>query len=429
MIDQATIEQIKNAANIVDVVADYVSLHRAGANYKGLCPFHNERTPSFIVSPAKNFCHCFGCGKGGDPIRFLMELNNYSYPEALMHLANKFHIEVKEVDMTSEEIAERQKRQTYLTLCDFAAQYYQKRLADDCQKEAVAKLNTQNIHESVAKKFCIGYAPSEKDSLSSAISKAGFSISYATDLGLVASIDGGISDVISHAIVLPVSNKTGKVTAFAWKQLDSDDSCFLITARSPIFNAQEAIYGIFQAHHAISRNKCCYIADTPYDVLSMHQNGLENTISPLGSSLDRYAVTDISRCVASGYVSIITADFSAERLHRTFTIIDQFVAQGISIFVNTVSHGSISRAIAETNASEWQQHIEKNRCDAVLWKAKYLLAKAGDNATDRVKAIHSCLRTIKAMRNETSKQIYLNELSKLTSFPASILYQEMGKLK
>lgn len=428
MIDQATIEQIKNAANIVDVVADYVSLHRAGANYKGLCPFHNERTPSFIVSPAKNFCHCFGCGKGGDPIRFLMDLNNYSYPEALMHLANKFHIEVKEVDMTSEEIAERHKRQTYLTLCDFAAQYYQKCLGDECGNEAIALLNSLNIHESVAKKFSLGFAPAEKDSLTKAITKAGFSNSYATDLGLVASIDGGISDIINYAIVLPVFNKTGKVTAFAWNGLDQTDTNLLVTARSPIFNAQEAIYGIYQAHHAISKNKCCHIVDSPYDVLSMHQNGLENTIAPLGNSIDRYAITDISRCVSSGSVSIITADLSAQSIQRTFTIIDQFVAQGISVFVNVISYGSISQAIAEMNASDWQQHLDQNRSDAVLWKAKYLLTKAS-NDTERVRAIHSCLRTVKVMRNETSKQIYLNELSKITHFPSSILYQEMGNLK
>ena len=426
MIDQATIEQIRNAANIVDVVGDYVSLHRAGANYKGLCPFHNERTPSFIVSPAKNFCHCFGCGKGGDPIGFLKEINNYTYREALMHLANKYHIEVKEVDVSSEELAERQKRQVYFTLCDYARKHYDRCLSGD-DEQAIAHLNSLGIREASIERFRIGYADDVPNSLATAISNGGFSIAHATDLGLVAPINGGINDIINHAIVLPIINKTGKVTAFAWQDIDQPQSPFCVTMRSAIFNAQEAVFGIFQANHAISKAKSCYVVDTPYDAIMMNQNGLENTIAPLGNTIDRYTLNDITKCVKDDSATIITADISPAALQRTFRIIDQLVSQGISVFAINVPQ-SIHKEISLSSASAWAQRIEGEKLDAITWKATLLLEQA-QSSTERIKAIHSTLRTIKVMRDEASKRIYLNVLSQITKFPPETLGMEMEKLK
>lgn len=432
MIDQATVEQIRNAANIVDVVADYVSLHRSGANYKGLCPFHNERTPSFIVSPAKNYCHCFGCGKGGDPIGFLKELNNYTYREALVHLANKFHIEIKEVDLTSEEIAERQKRQSYLTLCDFVSKHYQQQLAavPDNNATAMARLNALGLHEAVVKQFGLGYADSIADTLVDIVSKAGFSVSNANDLGLVAPLANGMGDIINKAIVMPVYNKTGKVIGFAWQSIDAEPTQFSTTARSAIFNPQESVFGLFQSNHAISKAKSCFVVDTPLDVMAMHQNGFTNTISPLGEALDRYLANDLAKSIKDDSATIITAYRSPQQLATMFRIADQMIAAGINVFaVNTPQpSSSITATLSGCNASAWQQYINDNKTDIVTWKAGILLADAADNNTMRVKAIRSTLRTIKAMRDATGRQIYLNVLSRLTRFPAETLSKEMENL-
>ncbi|MGN0214840.1 MAG: DNA primase [Muribaculaceae bacterium] len=432
MIDQATVEQIRNAANIVDVVADYVTLHRSGANYKGLCPFHNERTPSFIVSPAKNYCHCFGCGKGGDPIGFLKELNNYTYREALIHLANKFHIEVKEVDLTNEEIAERQKRQSYLTLCDFVSKYYQQQLATipDNNATAMSHLNSFGLHEAAVKRFGIGYADGNADSLVDSITKAGFNLSNANDLGLVAPLANGMGDVINNAIVMPVYNKTGKVTGFAWQGINAGDNALHTSPRSPIFNPQESAFGIFQANHAISKAKSCFVVDTPFDVMAMHQNGFENTISPLGESLDRYLINDLAKSVKDDSVTIVTAFRQQAQLTALLRIADQFAAQGINIFVANTLQPELSTAasLASCSGSDWMQHIESTKKDIITWKAELLLNEAGDNVALRIKAIHNTLRTIKAMRDESSKRIYLNVLSQLTKFPAETLNKEMDQL-
>lgn len=432
MIDQATVEQIRNAANIVDVVADYVSLHRSGANYKGLCPFHNERTPSFIVSPAKNYCHCFGCGKGGDPIGFLKELNNYTYREALVHLANKFHIEIKEVDLSNEEIAERQKRQSYLTLCDFVSKHYQQQLANvpNNNASAMAFLNSFGLHDAAVKRFGVGYADSNANSLVDIITSGGFSISIANDLGLVAPLANGMGDVLNKAITLPIFNKTGKVVGFAWQSVDCDGSVLRTSARSPIFNPQESVFGIYQANHAISKAKSCFIVDTPFDVMAMQQNGFDNVIAPIGESLDRYFANDLAKCVKDDSVTLITAFRQQSQLAPMLRIADQLAAQGISIFaVNTPQPGlSVASALTSCNGSEWSQFVNNSRKDIISWKAELLLNEAGDNMALRIKAIHSTLRTIKAMRNLSSKEIYLNVLGQLTNFPADTLKKEMDRL-
>lgn len=431
MIDQATVEQIRNAANIVDVVADYVSLHRSGANYKGLCPFHNERTPSFIVSPAKNYCHCFGCGKGGDPIGFLKELNNYTYREALVHLANKFHIEIKEVDLSSEEIAERQKRQSFLTLCDFVNKHYQQQIAVESNNAtAMARLNALGLHEAVVKLFGLGYADSTPDSLVDMISKAGFSISNANDLGLVAPLANGMGDVINKAIVLPVYNKTGKVTGFAWHSIEADPTSFGTTCRSAIFNPQESVFGLFQANHAISKAKSCFIVDNPFDVMAMHQNGLTNTISPIGEAIDRYIINDLAKSIKDDSATLITAHRSPQQLATMFRIADQLIAAGINVFaVNTPQpESSIASTLSGCSASAWTQYINDNKQDIVTWKATILLNDAANNNTMRIKAIRSTLRTIKAMRDATCQQIYLSVLSKLTRYPVETLSKEMNNL-
>lgn len=431
MIDQATIEQIKNAANIVDVVADYVSLRRSGANYKGLCPFHNERTPSFIVSPSKNICHCFGCSKGGDPIRFLMDLNNYSYREALTHLANKFHIEIKEVDMTSEEIAERQRRQTYFTLCDFVGKHFHQSLTSNRTSTSAATLylNHIGISEASVNKYLIGYADETTNSLAQAIANAGFSTSHATDLGLVAPMTDGISDVINHAIVLPVFNKTGKITSFVWHQLGNDDNTFAVAPRSAIFNPGNAVFGIHQANQFISKTKTCYIVDTPLDVITMAQNGFENTISPLGDIIDRYTLNDLVKCVKDGSVTIVTSGKDVDKSHRIFKIIDQLLHQGLSIFVVSIAESSIFAAIEATNASTWRQSISDSKCNAITWKANTLLRLAGTNTTDKIKAIQSTLLSINLLPDETSKRIYLNVLSEITKISAETLAKELKNIR
>ncbi len=416
-------------ANIVDVVGDYVSLRRSGANYKGLCPFHNERTPSFMVSTAKNYCHCFGCGRGGDPIGFLKELNNFTYREALMHLANKYHIEVKEVEVSDEEVAERQKRQAYLTLCEFICNFYKEQLT--VSNEGMQYLNRLGLNDAIIKRFNIGYAPSDGTSLTNAINSAGFSISHANDLGFVAPMNGGMSDIITNSIILPIYSKTGKVVAFAYQSIDNENATFEnLTAKSSIFNPKDSIFGLFQASHKISREKACYFVPTPYDVLMMHQSGFENAISPSHDVLDNYIVNDLSKLIRDEAVTIITSSTDKKITSRSIAQMDSIIPKGINVFFFDIApKNSLGEMLQSTNASALQDNIDKQKTDCISFKANTLINFAGDNNNEKIRAIINTLRTIALMPDQSSRQIYLNVLASVTSVSYDILDKELKKIK
>ena len=432
MIDQATIEHIKSAANIVDVVGDYVSLRRSGANYKGLCPFHDERTPSFMVSPSKNFCHCFGCGNGGDPIRFLMNLNNFTYREALLHLANKYHIEVKEVEMNDQQVAERNQRQAYLTLCSFAAKHYQSILASDSPEAQAAMdyLNRHGISQASITRFGIGYAPASTLSLTQAISDGGFSISHANNLGLVAPIDGAMRDVMAGCIVIPVIGKTGKEIAFAFQDIHDDNITFArFTSQSAIFSPKDALFAHFQANSNISKQKSCYMTDTPYDAIMMHQAGFTNTVAPVGDLINRYAANDLAKQVRDDSITIITRSMSADALNRCFQLTDSLLPQGINVFCFDCSPAaSLGKMLAGTNADSFGSLINRERTDCITFKAQTLIGKASNN-NDKLRAIRSVLFSIKSIRDEASKQIYIDVLAQISKIAPNILESELARIK
>lgn len=432
MIDQATIEHIKNIANIVDVVGDYVSLHRSGANYRGLCPFHNERTPSFMVSPVKNFCHCFGCGRGGDPIRFLMDLNNFSYRDALLHLANKYHIEVKEVNVSDEQRAERLKRQAYLTLTDFAAQHFKNALENKSEgaSQALRLLNDNGISQATIARFGIGYTGESHKSLADAIADGGFSLSHATDLGLVAPINGEMADVITNSIVIPLYSKTGKVLAFSYQKVDDSFVTFKnVSAHSAIFTPKDAIFAYFQANNQIAKEKSCYFVPTPYEALMMHQSGFANTVSPLGDTIQQYTANDFSKIVRDDSITIITSSDDKEKLATSISLADSLLPYGINVFCyDYAPQESICNDLANNDADTLKSAILRNRADSISFKAQALLANA-TTPVERVRAVQSTLRSIKTIRQETSKQIFLGVLSQISGFQPEDLANEMAKLK
>lgn len=433
MIDQATVEHIRNAANIVDVVGDYVSLRRAGANYKGLCPFHNERTPSFIVSPAKNFCHCFGCGNGGDPISFLMNLNNFTYREALLHLANKYHIEVKEVDVSDEQIAERNRRQAYLTLCTFAAKHYQNALAADTPEsnQALQFLNDCGISQASISRFGIGYADNSTLSLVNAITQAGYSISQANDLGLVAPIDGAMRDVMAGCIVIPVMTKTGKEVAFAYQPIDNTGNASFanFTSQSAIFSPKDALFAHFQANSSISKDKSCFMVDNPFDAIMMHQAGFTNTVAPVGEFINRYVANDLAKQVKDDSITIITSSNSQEQLNRGFKLTDSLLPQGINVFCYDCAPAhSLGAVINSTHAEDFRDKVLRSRIDCITFKAQTLIGKA-TNSSELVRAIHSTLFSIKSIRDEASKQIYIDVLAQISKIKPEILVGELAKIK
>ena len=432
MIDQATIEHIKSAANIVDVVGDYVSLRRSGANYKGLCPFHDERTPSFIVSPSKNYCHCFGCGNGGDPIRFLMNLNNFTYREALLHLANKYHIEVKEVEMSDQQVAERNQRQAYLTLCTFAAKHYQSILASDSPEAQTAMdyLNSHGISQASISRFGIGYAPASTLSLTQAISEGGFSISHANNLGLVAPIDGAMRDVMAGCIVIPVMSKTGKEMAFAFQDIHDHNITFSrYISQSAIFSPKDALFALFQANSNISKQKSCYMTATPYDAIMMHQAGFTNTVAPAGDLINRYTANDLAKQVRDDSITIITGSTSADALNRSFRLIDSLLPQGINVFCfDCYPASSLGELLISTNAEAFSRRINSERTDCITFKAQTLMAQAGNN-NERLRAIQNVLFSIKSIRDEASKQIYIDVLAQISKISPNILESELARIK
>ena len=290
MIDQATIDKIMDAANIVDVVSEFVSLRKAGVNYKGLCPFHNEKTPSFVVSPAKGYCHCFSCGKGGNPVGFIMEHEQMTYPEALRWLAKKYHIEIQERELSDEEKREASERESMFIVNDWALKYFQDNLMNTRDGQAIGMqyFRSRGFRDDTIYKFQLGYALPERDALARAALAKGFKEQFLIETGLCYRKENGqLQDRYAGRVIFPVHTITGRVVAFGGRILTNDKNVakYVNSPESQIYHKSNELYGIYQAKQAITRNDRCYLVEGYIDVTSMHQSGVENVVASSGTSL------------------------------------------------------------------------------------------------------------------------------------------------
>ena len=341
MIDRATIQRILDAANIVDVVGEFVTLKKAGVNYKGLCPFHNEKTPSFIVSPSKQLCKCFSCGKGGGVVQFVMEHEQMTYPEALRWLARRYGIEIKERELTDDERRAASIRESMFALNAWAAEYYEHQLHDDVDGVAygMAYLRSRGFRDDIIRKFRLGFSPINREAIVTAATARGFSremlektgICYPTD-------DGRLIDRYHGRVIFPVHTVSGSIVAFGGRILSSDKKLakYVNSPESEIYSKSRELYGLFLAKHAIAKADCCYLVEGYTDVISMHQCGIENVVASSGTSLTEGQIRLLHR-----FTSNITVlyDGDAAGIKASLRGIDMLLSEGLNVKVLLLPDG------------------------------------------------------------------------------------------
>lgn len=430
MIDKATIDKIMDAANIVDVVSEFVTLRKAGVNYKGLCPFHDEKTPSFVVSPSKGYCHCFSCGKGGNAVGFIMEHEQMTYPEALRWLAKKYNIEIHERELSDDEKREESERESLFILNDWALHYFQDNLLNTDRGRAIglAYFRSRKFRDDTIDRFQLGYAMPERDALARAAMAKGFKEKFLIDTGLCyRTEDGRLQDRYHGRVIFPVHTVTGRVVAFGGRILENNKKLakYINSPESLIYHKSNELYGIFQAKHAIAKQDRCYLVEGYIDVTSMHQSGVENVVASSGTSLTTGQIRLIRR-----FTNNITVlyDGDAAGIHASIRGIDMLLAEGMNVKVLLLPDGDDPDSFARKHtAEEFRTYIEAHQTDFIEFKMNLLL----NGVTDPVKrseAISSIVRSVSVVKEQVVRATYITACSHRLGVNEAVFVSAMNKL-
>lgn len=428
MIDRATVDRIIDAADIVDVVSDFVTLKKRGQNYLGLCPFHNDRRPSFNVSRTKGIYKCFSCGKGGGPINFIMEHEQMSYVEALRYLAKKYHIEIEERELTDEERAAQDIRESLLIINEFAMQFFEDQLANsqEGQEIGMAYFKERGFTAESIKKFHLGYSPENRSALYDAAIKKGYNRQLLFDVGLC--IDdgrGGGYDRFRGRVMFPVFNIAGKVIAFGGRTLHNDKAKYVNSPESVIYKKSNELYGLFQAKRAISKEEKCYIVEGYADVISMHQSGFENVIASSGTALTEGHVHKIHR-----FTENVTELFDGDEagIHAALRGVDLLLKEGLNIKILLLPQGEDPDSFARSHAShEVKSYIDEHETDFITFKTEMLLKDTARDPIARAKAITDIVHSIALIPEQIARSIYAKECSKRFEIEERVVMAEINK--
>ena len=430
MIKPETIQKIFDAARIDEVIGDFVTLKKRGVNYVGLCPFHNEKTPSFTVSPAKGIFKCFGCGKAGNSVKFIMEHEHYSYPEALKFLAKKYGIEVEETELTSEEKQQMDERDGMFALNTFISDYFLKQLFDGEEGKAIglSYFKERDFLESTIRKFQLGYAPDEWEAYSKHAIANGYSKDVLVKTGL--SIDKGnrLIDRFRGRVIFPIHNLTGKVIGFGGRILSSEKSTakYVNSPESDIYNKSKSLYGIFFARNAIVKQNNCYLVEGYTDVISLHQSGIENVVASSGTSLTVDQIKLIKRFTPN---ITILYDGDAAGIKASFRGIDLILYQGMNVRIVLFPEGEDPDSFARSHtSSEVEEFIKKEAADFISFKTRLLLDETLGDPTAKVSLIKEIVRTIAHIPDAINRTVYIQECSTLMEIPEQTLMNELNKL-
>ncbi len=431
MIDQGTIQQILDAAEIADVVGDFVTLKRRGTSMIGLCPFHNEKTPSFNVSQAKGIYKCFGCGKGGSSVNFIMEHEHLSYADALRWLANKYNIQIREKEENPEDVKERNDRESQLIVSEFAQKFFSEQLWETNPGRLIglSYLRQRGMRDDIIKKFGIGYCPEGKDTMTSAAVKEGFKMEFLEKTGLTIKRDDWIRDRFSGRMMFPIHGISGRVIGFGGRTLTQDKTIakYLNSPESDIYHKSRVLYGIFQAKRSIIQEDKCYLVEGYTDVTSLHQSGIENVVASSGTSLTIDQIRLIRR-----FTNNVTIIYDGDQagIKASMRGIDMVLEEGINVKVLPLPEGedpdSFSRSMSATQLNEY---IKSNETDFIKFKTKLLLAGVENDPISRAKLITDIVSSIAVIPAEIVRSEYLKECSRLLDVRETVLYNEIRKLK
>lgn len=415
MIDHATIERIKDAANIVEVVSEFVTLRKSGSNYKGLCPFHDEKTPSFYVSPARGTCHCFGCGKGGNPVGFIMEHEQMTYPEALRWLARKYHIEIKERELSDNEKREQSERESMFIVNEWAASYFQHLMHDTADGVAIGMqyFRSRGFRDDIVSKFQLGYADTDRRALAQEALRKGYKEDFLLKTGICYKNDRGeLIDRYAGRVIFPWIGISGKVVGFGGRLLDSRtkgvNQKYVNSPDSDIYHKDRELYGIYQAKKAIAKEDRVYMVEGYTDVISMHQCGIENVVANSGTALSVHQIHILHR-----FTSNITLlyDGDAAGIHAALRGTDMLLSEGMNLKVLLLPDGDDPDSFARKHsADEFRKYIEEHQTDFIEFKTDLLLRGERD-PLKRSEAINSVVRSISFVTNPILRDTYLHDCS------------------
>ena len=439
MIDEETVRRIYDTANIVEVVSDFVTLKKRGANYFACCPFHNEKTPSFIVSPARNTCHCFGCGEGGNAVNFIMKHEKMAYVDALKYLAQKYHIEVKETERTAEQQERHDDRESMLVLNEFAKNYFIRNMTETEEGRAIGYkyFKERGFNEETIKTYELGYSLSDRKAFTDFALKSGYQLKYLTNntdtsIGTGLTIqhdDGNTFDRFSSRVMFPIHNLTGKVIGFGGRVLDSRTKGvnvkYMNSPQSIIYNKSQSLYGIYQAKSAISNKKKCYLVEGYTDVLSMHQSGIENVVASNGTSLTIEQIRLIHRFTDNVTVMY---DGDGAGIKAALRGIDMILAEEMNVKVLLIPDGEDPDSFARSHSSsEIEAFIAENETDFITFKTRLLLADVGNDPVKKSTAIADIVTSISVIPDSIKRSLYVTECAKLMDLDEKILHIEINK--
>lgn len=430
MIDRATIQRIMDATDIVEVVKDFVTLRKAGVNYKGLCPFHNEKTPSFTVSPAKQMCKCFSCGKGGNAVNFLMQVEQMTYPEALKWLGRKYGIEVKEKELTDEEKKQQNERESMFAVNEWANSYFQEILHNNVNGVAIgmAYFRQRGFRDETIRKFQLGYSIEQKDAFAIAAQKHGFNEEYLLSTGVCYKTDEGrLQDRYHGRVIFPVLSVSGKVVAFGGRILKNDKKAakYVNSPESIIYSKSHELYGLFQAKSSIVKHDCCFLVEGYTDVISMHQSGIENVVASSGTSLTEGQIRLLHR-----FTNNITVlyDGDAAGIKASIRGIDMLLSEGLNIKVLPLPDGEDPDSYARTHkAEEFLHYIDKHQIDFIKFKTNLLLKDANNDPIKRAELITDVVKSISVIPDPIVRQMYISECALMLRVTEELIVNEINK--
>ena len=431
MIDHSTVQQILDAADIVDVVSDFVALKRRGANWIGLCPFHNDRRPSFYVSRAKGICKCFACGEGGSAVNFIMKHEQLSYPEALRYLARKYHIEIQEKELTDEEKQAQSEREAMLMLNEWACDYFEKQLHETQagQDIGLSYFKERGFNDLTIKEFRLGYSSDGYDDFYKAAVAQGFNPKLLFDVGLCIPSDRGGHDRFRGRVIFPIMNIAGKVIAFGGRTLKKDKNIakYVNSPESVIYSKRDAIYGLFQAKREISKQDKCFIVEGYADVISMHQAGFKNVIASSGTALTEGHIHAIRR-----FTNNVTEMFDGDEpgVKAAIRGVDMLLKEGLNIKVLPLPPEDDPDTFVRAHShTEVEEYIKQNEADFINFKSSVVLKDAKNDPIKRTAAITDVVKSIAIIPDEIARMVYAKECSNLFGMDEQTILRQIKQYR
>lgn len=426
MIPQEIIQEVIDTAKIEEVVGEVIQLKRRGTNLIGLCPFHNEKTPSFTVSPSKNIFKCFGCGNGGGAVQFIMENQSIGFLEAIKYLANKYKIELPEIKLSPEDLIAGQKNESFYILNSFAADYYSNQLLNTNRGKSIALsyFKQRGFLDSTIEKFGLGWADIRERELLDAARKMGYEENLLEEVGLTKNK----KDFFRNRVIFPIQNSSGKIIAFAGRTLVSTSKApkYLNSPETAIFNKRKSLYGIYHAKSAIRKMDNCYLVEGYTDVIALYQAGIENVVASSGTSLTEEQIGLIKR-----HTENITVLFDGDQAGLTAAIrgVDLILAQDLNVKIVVLPEGEDpDSTLKNLGASDFKKYLHEESIDFILFKSKYMMNQIGSDPIKKVQLINDIVQSISKIPNPLKRSVYIKECQGLLDVEESLLVIELNKL-